>query len=104
MKNQRPVSGRFIVFEPAGEQPKDGWRVGQYYNVRFVQDVGDPNMEDMMKQVLGGWFRTAIATGAGAVGMAEYVQGDVLTSLVAFLVAVAMGAWSQLQKKGKVPA
>lgn len=61
-------------------------------------------MDDMMRQVLAGWLRTAVAAAAGAMGWEQWVSGDVTTALVSLGVAVVMGFWSTLQKKDIVKA
>jgi hypothetical protein len=104
VKSQSRVSGKFVVFEPAGEWPKDGFCVGDYYRVRFTQDVGDTRMDRMMRQVLAGWIRTGVTFVAGAVGLEQYANGEIGTAIVAVGVGLAMALWSALQKKEVVKA
>jgi hypothetical protein len=99
VKSQSRVSGKFVVFEPAGEWPRDGFCVGDYYRVRFTQDVGDTQMDSMMRQVLAGWIRTGVSFVAGAVGLEQYANGEIGTAVVAMGVGIAMAVWSALQKK-----
>lgn len=61
-------------------------------------------MDDMVKQVLGGWIRAGVAAVAGGMGYTEWVNGDVGTAVVGLGVAIAMALWSTLQKTGSVKA